>query len=192
MFKVIKGTIKPAAVRLSVSALLLSALMLMPSAGQAMELIPSLGASKATDTNAGDVNFSAGLALRAPLAPFLKLEGGINYREDAFFNDNLKIRMWPVTVSAWFTPSPMVYAGGGLGWYRTTYDFNNAILPASDWTTDKVGVHIGGGLVFPLTPKLGLDINGRYVFMQKNDEIVLPSTFNPDFWNASAGLAIQF
>jgi hypothetical protein len=177
--------------RLFLGALLLGGLVLMPATGRSMELIPSIGVSKATDTNAGDAKFSAGLALRAPVAPWLKFEGGIMYRQDAFFNDNLKVRMWPVTASAWLCPSPMVYMGGGLGWYRTTYDFKSTVL-AHDWTTDKVGVHLGGGLVFPLGPKLGLDINGRYVFMQKTDDIDLPSSFNPDFWNASAGLAITF
>jgi hypothetical protein len=191
MFDFLQTGRRAVTARLPVGALLLAVLAMTPAIGRAMEVIPSLGVSKATDTNAGDAKFSAGVALRAPLLPFLKLEGGIMYRQDTFFNDNLKVRMWPVTVSAWLAPFPVVYAGGGVGWYRTTYDYKTA-LPAKDWTTSKVGVHLGGGVCLPIAPKLALDLNGRYVFMQQNNDIDLPSSFNPDFWNASAGLAIQF
>jgi hypothetical protein len=48
----------------------------------------------------------------------------------------------------------------------------------------------------PLTPALGLDLNGRYIFMQKDNKLAWstawPTEFNPDFWNASVGLAIKF
>jgi len=99
--------------------------------------------------------------------------------------------MWPVTASLWLTPFPVLYAGGGLGWYRTSYDYRST-LPFDDTTTSKVGVHLGGGLAIPLAPSLGLDLNGRYIFMQKDNSIQFPSKFNPDFWNASLGLAIKF
>ena len=191
MLKSIQEAIKAMTARLPVGALLLTTLTLIPTPGWAIELIPSLGVSKAPDANAGDAKFSAGFALRAPVLPFLKLEGGISYRQDSFFDQSLKVRMWPVTVSGWLTPFRMLYAGGGLGWYRTTYDYKSPFLN-HDRTTDTIGVHLGGGVLVPLAPKVGLDINGRYVFMQKNNEINLPTTFNPDFWNASLGLAIQF
>lgn len=191
MRRTIHEAIKAMAARLPVGALLLAIATLVPIPGQAVELIPSLGVSKATDAQAGDGKFSAGLALRAPFLPLLKVEGGIAYREDAFFGRSLKVRMWPVTVSGWLTPLPGLYAGGGLGWYRTTYDYRSPLLN-QDWTTDKIGVHLGGGARLPLAPKLGLDLNGRYVFMQKSNDIQLPTKFNPDYWNASVGLAIQF
>jgi hypothetical protein len=176
--------------RLAVAALLLSTLPLIPATGRAMELIPSIGMTKSTDTSGGDSKFSGGLALRWPVLPFLKLEGGITYREDSFDDDALKLRQWPVTVSAWVFPFPMLYAGGGLGWYRSTYDYKDPLL--NDTTTDDIGIHLGGGVIVPLGPKLGLDLNGRYIFMQKNNDIQLPTTFDPDFWNASLGLAIRF
>jgi len=56
-----------------------------------------------------------------------------------------------------------------------------------------MGVHLGGGLNVPIGPRLGLDLSGRYVFMQKSDQnLQLPTTFNPDFWSTSLGLAISF
>jgi hypothetical protein len=161
---------------------------------RAVQLIPSLGLTQSTESGAGDAKLFGGLALRAAIVPFLSVEGGIHYRQESFFDDQLTVRMWPVTASLWLTPLPMLYAGGGVGWYRTTYDLRNPDL--EDTTTNKVGVHLGGGVTVPLTPALGLDLNGRYIFMQKDNQLtwgtLLPTEFNPDFWSASVGLAFKF
>jgi len=157
----------------------------------AAELIPSFGLTKSMDSNASNAQGFGGLAIRASLFPFLKAEGGIAYRQDTFADGDLKVRQWPVTVSAWVTPFPMVYAGGGLGWYRTTYDFRSD-LPVKDSTTRTMGVHLGGGVEVPVAARMSLDLNGRYVFMQKDaNNIQLPTSFNPDFWNLTLGLAIK-
>jgi len=192
MRKNIHATIPAAAARVLIGTLLLVTVVSV-SAGvsRAAQLIPAIGYTKATDSSAGDGQVFGSVALRAALLPFLSAEGGIAYREDSFANDALKVRQWPVTASLWVTPGSMVYAGGGLGWYRTTYDYQST-LPFNDETTDKVGVHLGGGLAVPVTPHLGLDLNGRYVFMQKDNTIQLPTQFNPDFWSTSVGLAIKF
>jgi hypothetical protein len=157
----------------------------------AAELIPSFGVTKSMDANASSAQGFGGLAIRASLFPFLKAEGGIAYRQDSFSDGDLKVRQWPVTVSAWVTPLPMVYAGGGLGWYRTTYDYRSD-LPYEDSTTRVMGVHLGGGVEVPIATRMSLDVNGRYVFMQKDaNNIQVPTSFNPDFWNLAVGLAIK-
>lgn len=188
----IQGTIPAAAARFLTGTLLL-ALLVSASAdtSQAVQIIPSIGYTKGMDSNAGDGKLSGGLALRAAILPFLSAEGGIAYRQESFFDDDLTVRMWPVTASLWLTPVPLLYAGGGLGWYRTTYDYRST-LPIEDATTNQLGVHLGGGLALPLTPALGLDLNGRYIFMQKDDDLEFPTEFDPDFWSASLGLAIKF
>lgn len=161
------------------------------STGHALQLIPSVGYTKSTDTNVDNGNFYGGVALRASLMPMLSIEGGIAYREDQASTNSLKVRMWPVTASAWLHVLPTVYAGGGLGWYRTTYDYSSSV-PFSDVTTDLLGVHLGGGVAVPLSPSLGLDLNGRYIFMQKDNSLKLPTDFNPNFWSTTVGLAIKF
>jgi hypothetical protein len=188
----IHSTISTATARLLIGTLLLVVLV-SASAGisRAAQFIPSLGFTKSTDSNADAGQFFGSVALRASLLPFLSAEGGIAYREESFANDDLKVRMWPVTASLWLTPVPMLYAGGGLGWYRTTYDYRST-LPLEDTTTDKVGVHLGGGLSVPVAHSLGLDLNGRYIFMQKDNSVQFPTEFNPDFWSTSLGLAIKF
>jgi len=157
----------------------------------AAELIPSFGVTKSMDANASSAQGFGGLAIRTSLFPFLKAEGGIAYRQDSFASGDLKVRQWPVTVSAWLTPFPMVYAGGGLGWYRTTYDYRSD-LPYQDSTIRTMGVHIGGGVEVPVAERMSLDLNGRYVFMQQDaNNIQVPTSFNPDFWNLTVGLAIK-
>ena len=103
-----------------VDFLLISALA---GPSRAMKLIPSIGFTKAMEPTAGPGKLFGGLALRASLLPFLSAEGGIAYRQDSFANGDLKLRTWPVTASLWVTPIPVLYAGGGVGWYRTSYDY---------------------------------------------------------------------
>jgi opacity protein-like surface antigen len=164
----------------------------IPTIASAFEIIPSIGVTKSTDTNAGDAKAFGGLAIRSSLLPLLDAEVGVGYRQDSFANDDIKVRQWPITASLWLSPLPMVYAGGGFGWYRTTLDFRES-LPVEDSTSMRTGVHLGGGLKVPVSPRLGLDLNGRYIFMQKGDEEAqLPTTFDPDFWTTSLGLAFRF
>ena len=168
----------------SVAVALMLAALTTAGAGiaRAMEIIPSVGVAKSTDSNAGDPRAFGGLAIRAGLLPFLKVEGGIGYRQDSYVDGDLKVRQWPVTASAWLSPLPVVYAGGGVGWYRTTYHYSGS-LPLGDTTTKKMGVHLGGGISLPVSTQVGLDVNGRYIFMQKDsDNLQLPTRFNPDFW----------
>jgi hypothetical protein len=181
------------AARTLAGALLLATLAVpLPGPVRAMELIPSLGLTKSTDSNAGDAQGFGGLALRIPLSPLFKAEAGIAYRQDSYAGGSIKVRQWPVTASLWATPFPSIYAGAGVGWYRTTIDYPS-VLPISDSTTRDLGAHVGGGVLMPLAPKLGLDLNGRYVFMSKHENSVdVPTTFNPDYWMVTAGLAVSF
>ncbi len=178
------------------AALLLAAVLLattaLPRAAHAFELIPSIGMTKSTDAQAPDGKFFGGLALRTAVLPMLKVEAGISYRQDEIDATNIQIRQWPLTLSMWFTPTPYVYAGAGIGWYRTTLDFPDTI-PIENSTTQKVGVHLGGGVSIPMTSRVGLDLSGRYIFLQADDTSpLLPTEFDPDFWSLGVGLAVSF
>ncbi len=157
----------------------------------AVQIIPSIGLSKSTDGNGGDAKVYGGLALRVPFASLLQGEVGISYRSESFLDENLKVRMWPVTASLWITPISSLYLGGGVGWYKTTYDYAET-FPVADRTTSKFGEHVGAGFGIPLGPRVGLDLNGRYVFLQKDNNSFPPSSFDPDFWTTSLGLAVKF
>ncbi len=184
---------RTSAPRCGVGALALAAVLFaIPATVRATELIPSIGMTKSTDENAGNAKLFGGVALRVPLLPFLQGEGQIQYREDSQIGGALTVRQWPVTASAWLKPGIPLYAGGGLGWYHTTYHFPDT-FPLKDTTTDKLGLHLGGGLDLPVSPHLGVDVNGRYIWMQQNrNDPEFPRSFNPDFWTAGVGLAFKF
>ncbi len=168
---------------------LFSCLTVPPSS--AGEVVPQLGLTKPTEGN-HDAKLFGGLALRGNLAPFLKSEIGVSYRNEERLNGNLDVRQWPITASLWLAPVPVLYAGGGVGWYNTTLDYNDA-LGIDNETSQDFGVHLGGGLTVPVSPKVGVDLNGRYVFMGDIEtEFGDLDHLDPDYWTTSLGLAIVF
>ena len=174
----------------------LLALMTAPmwkDVAMASEIIPAVGIARAIDGDDKTRTYGS-LALRGSLLPFLKSELGVAYHQESRFDDRLKIRSWPVTASLWLQPLPSLYAGGGVGWYQTTFDYAQDKIPTpiKDETKSEFGVHLGGGMRVPLAPSASLDINGRYVMLEKQTTPLIPEKFNPDFWTTSVGLAFGF
>jgi opacity protein-like surface antigen len=155
---------------------------------RAGEIVPSVGLTRNVDGST--TKASANLAVRGNLGPLMP-EIAVGYRSE----DRAAVetrRMWPVTASLYLTPIPMLYAGGGVGWYHTTVDFADA-TGLADHTREDFGVHLGGGVQVPLGSAAGLDLGGRYVMMRNQDEDrLIPQHFNPDFWMTNIGLAIKF
>ena len=178
--------------RALIGALLLLALVLLGvnAARADGQIVPSVGMTRAVDGN-DEAKISGGLAVRGTILPLLMGEIGASYRNDEFYGGDLDVRQWPVTASLYLTPIPSIYAGGGVGWYHTTFDYAEATgIPNS--TSEEFGVHLGGGLQIPVAPMAAVDLSGRYVFMQDQESHLIPETFDPDFWQTSIGLAIKF
>ena len=159
---------------------------------RAAELIPSIGVGKALNETDATRPF-VGVALRTGLVPFVKTELGVAYRSESRFDDQLTIRMFPVTGSLWFSPLPTMYAGGGVGWYPETYSYDQAkiTVPAVNETKQAFGFHVGGGMRMPIPPVAAIDLNARYVMMRPQDTPIVPEKFSPDFWTASIGFSIH-
>ena len=179
--------------RLLVGLAFLIGVVIMPAVTRAetnAELIPSFGVSKPVHDDTAEAQTQWGLAVRGQLGSIFKPEIGVAYREESRFDDQLRLRSWPVTASMWVAPVRVLYVGGGVGWYHTTYDYEDALLiPTS--TTQNFGVHLGGGLEVPISRNMALDLNGRYVFLQKEGSELPPGNFDPDFWTTSLGLAVR-
>jgi hypothetical protein len=154
------------------------------------ELIPAYGWQHSTDSD-GNARGFGNLALRADLLPALQTEIGVGYRQEDRFADQLHVRMIPVTASLYLKPVPVLYAGGGVGWYHTTLDYAASTGLADD-TREEFGVHLGGGLQVPFAPSAAVDLGGRYVMMRDQSDRLIPERFNPDFWVTTLGLAIKF
>jgi hypothetical protein len=173
------------------AGLFLALLLIGVQVARAAEIIPSIGVARAIDSDDDQARISGGLAFRAPILSIFKTEVGVQYRSENRLDDNLHIRQWPITGSLWLNPMPALYLGGGVGWYHTTYDYDDG-LPVEDETTQDFGVHLGAGLEVPLGPSIGLDMNGRYVFLENVEDKLSTEEFDPDFWSTTVGLAFKF
>ena len=156
-----------------------------------VEIIPAVGLTKSVD---GDETKGFGsLALRAHLAPLFATEVGVGYRQEDRDAGMLKVRTWPVTASLWLTPGNVFYAGGGVGWYNMSFDYDDQLVPPLESHTEQeFGVHLGGGVRIPFSSKAALDLHGRYVMMRQMEDKLVPEKFDPDFWTMTAGLAFRF
>jgi hypothetical protein len=178
--------------RALIGALLLLALVLLGvnAARADGQIVPSVGMTRPVDGD-DQSKISGGLAVRGDILPFLMAEVGASYRNDEFFGGDLDVRQWPVTASLYVKPISNIYAGGGVGWYHTTFDYADATgIPTS--TSEEFGVHLGGGLQIPIAPVAAIDLNGRYVMLRDQESHLVPEKFDPDFWTTSLGLAIKF
>jgi hypothetical protein len=175
-----------------VGLLLLVALAAGIAIANAAEIIPAAGLTRSV--NGDQANAFGSLALRGQLfPPLVATEVGVAYRSESRDNDLLKVRMWPVTASLWLTPVPALYAGGGVGWYNTSFEYSDTVVPpVENHTEQEFGVHVGGGARVPLAPAAALDLSGRYVMLRDQQDRLVPEKFDPDFWSMSLGLAIKF
>jgi len=177
--------------RLIAGALLLCGAALAVPRAHAAELIPSLGMTR--NPTAGDnTQISYGLAVRTSLAPMVAMELGLSYRQDKLFNGQVESKQWPVTASLWLKALPTLYFGGGAGWYNTTLHYPNTPLLVSS-TTQKFGVHLGGGISMPMVPGIAsAELSGRYVYLGDQKSDLPPNNFKADYWTTSLGVAFHF
>jgi hypothetical protein len=117
----------------------------------------------------------------------------VAYRKEEFSVAGATATSWPVTASVWLAPLPFAYAGGGVGWYTTSFSVPGTPLAAAAATTqNSFGTHLGGGLRMPLAPMIGLDLNARYVILEKPDNnSAIPSSYDPKFWSLALGLGVK-
>src|ERR1051326_5484532 len=83
------------------AALFMAMLLLGVQLARATEIIPSVGITRAVNTDDNSTKISGGLAVRGNLAPFLMAEIGASYRSEERFGGDLHIRQWPITTSLW-------------------------------------------------------------------------------------------
>ena len=180
-------TLLPAAPTLALLVALVA--FLAPALSSATEIVPSYGITKSKDSD--DVKGMLQLGLRGNLIPdVLQAEVAAGYRTDEMNSGQLDVRQWPITASLLLIPVHMLYAGVGVGWYHTTYDYESDLI--EDETTQDFGVHVGGGVKIPVASRAAVDLSARWVQLQEQDSHLVPETFDPSFWTLSAGLAFKF
>jgi len=134
---------------------------------------PRAGYYKAADADEG--NWTGGLQARLRLLPFLGVEGSVDYRQDDFANETVRVRSYPVMLSGllYFFPNPVLspYLLAGVGWHYTDVDFRGALSGVEDRTSSEFGGQLGGGADLPIGERVTLDADIRYIFLNFDDEI---------------------
>src|SRR5262245_28070512 len=76
-------------------ALMVSMTSVRPAHAGHAEIVPAVGITKAVDGDDKGKLYGS-LALRSDLTPFLMAEAQGAYRTESRFDDQLKLRMWPI------------------------------------------------------------------------------------------------
>jgi opacity protein-like surface antigen len=182
---------RPRSEPLFLAALVIVALTINGArAAHAFQIVPSIGISQAVD--GGDNRTMMAVALRNGFLPRTQIEIQAGYRseERSIAGQSFEVKTVPLTLSLWASPVPMLYAGGGIGAYLEGIEYEGNVYPSNNET--QFGAHLGGGLHFPLLPVVGLDLQGRYVFLSEKSTELASGDFDPSFWTLSAGVSIGF
>lgn len=149
---------------------------------------PVLGYQKASDADEGTL--MVGAALRVKLTPTLGVEGAIHYRYEEYRDGLMTVKSWPVMASALLYAFPIVYGTVGMGWYNTTYEFDDNLLPTvNNRTEQEFGWHLGAGIELPFFIAARITADVRYVFIDYDvGSLVDMGNVRSDFYVISVGL----
>jgi len=166
----------------------LTFLVAAPGKSQSSNLGLQAGYYKAQDADEG--SFTGGAAWRFKFNPMLGVEASITYRQEKYLNELLTLRSWPVMVTGLIYPLPIIYAAMGIGWYNTTFDYDQERLPyLNDDTVQKIGWHFGGGIELPVESNFIVTGDLRYVFLDYNfKEFPGSDKLKSNFYVISIGL----
>ena len=155
---------------------------------QSIGIGPQVGFYKASDADNG--SFMGGVACRVKFSPVLGAEASVNYRQENYLSNAVRVKSWPVMVTGLIYPVSFLYGAIGAGWYNVTFDYDQNKLPLlTDETTQKFGWHFGGGVEIPVGLAMKLTGDIRYVFLDYNFK-GLPGSGDPksDFAVVMVGL----
>jgi opacity protein-like surface antigen len=165
-------------------------LTVAPAHAQSIGFGPQLGYYRAKDADQG--NFMGGLALRLKMLPLIGVEASINYRQERYANDAVTVRSWPLMVTGLVYPLPFLYWAMGVGWYNTTFDFDQDKFPLqnlADETKQEFGWHFGAGTELPVSPNFKLTGDLRYVFLNYDfDQVPGLGNLDSNFYVVTVGL----
>jgi opacity protein-like surface antigen len=133
---------------------------------------PLIGVYKAQ--NADGLRLIVGGALRFKISEMLGVEGSINYREEEYGDETVKVRSWPVILTGLLYPIQFLYVSIGVGWYSTSANYGvpaglpGGLTTLSRESKQQFGWHFGGGVELPVYSFVSLLGDIRYVFLNYN------------------------
>ncbi len=152
---------------------------------------PQVGWSYTAETEVSSPVF--GGAVRIRLLNFISGEVAASYRSEDVEGGG-SIKTVPIQVSAMLHILPAVHATAGVGWYRVdaNLDAVGMTLRSFDDQASDAGLHVGGGLDVPLSPRLSLNLEARYVFLGYDlRETTDLLTVDADFLQVGGGLLLK-
>jgi opacity protein-like surface antigen len=136
-----------------------------------------------------------GVKARLHVLHFLAAEASITFHQNRYQDNGVVVTQYPVQLTAFFYIIPegpiRPYILGGVGWYYTRVDYRDSFsLTNSDTTKNFFGEHLGAGAELFLSPRVSLDADVRYIFVNATNEQVIHRDFN--YWQIAFGLNFYF
>jgi len=153
---------------------------------------PRAGFLKSRGADSG--TWFGGVQGRVWFSEYIGGEASITFHQDEFddgFGGDVTVTYYPLELSILVYPiqdwKVKPYVVAGLGWYYTRIDFDNSAF--DDETDNLFGFHIGIGADLPVSPRVILDADIRYVFL---DEPSAADDEEFDLWQVTIGATFKF
>ena len=153
---------------------------------------PEGGYLTAKDADRG--TWFAGAKARLKILGFLAAEASITFHQNHYNDGDVVVTQYPVQLTAllYIIPAGPIrpYILGGVGWYYTRTDFRDSLSFVKDDTDHFFGFHLGVGAELFLSPKVSIDADVRYIFINANEDNVIDGDFN--YWQIAFGINFYF
>lgn len=161
------------------------------SEGAGFSLGPAGGYLRARGSDRG--TWTGGVQARLHLGIFAA-EASVQVHENEYEHGDVHVTQYPVQLTAFLYPIPVgpvrPYILGGVGWYFTTIDYEGPFASIPNRSEHIFGEHLGAGVEVFFSPRVSLDADVRYIFLNPTDDQVIHRDFN--YWQVTFGLNFFF
>ncbi len=135
-----------------------------------------------------------GVQARLHLLKLLAAEASITFHRSEYEGGDVTVTQYPVQLTAFLYLIPdgpvRPYLLGGVGWYYTRVEYDGLFSGFQDNTDHLFGEHLGAGLELMLGPRVSIDTDVRYIFLNPSSEQIKDQDFN--YWQVTFGLNLYF
>jgi opacity protein-like surface antigen len=152
---------------------------------------PSGGYLRVKDADRG--TWFGGVQARLRLGVFAA-EASITFHQNHYEDGDVVVTQFPLQLTAFLYIIPVgpirPYVLGGVGWYRTRIDYSGVFSAIPDDHQNIFGEHLGAGAEVFLGPRVSLNADVRYIFLNPDTDQVIGQDFN--YWQIAFGLNFLF
>lgn len=142
---------------------------------------PAGGYLKARGSDQG--TWFGGAQARLHLAKFFAAEAALTFHQNRYEDGDVVVTQYPLQLTAFLYVLPQgpirPYILGGVGWYYTRVDYRGTFDTLNNDRTEHIfGEHLGAGVELMLGPRVSVDLDFRYIFLNPTRDKVLDRDFN--------------